>query len=122
MRQSVLSTESTMVITLAVAILFGGVRVAQAQTEAPSGTPAETETCEGCHRLSSPALYQQWAESKHQESDVGCSDCHTADEKDPDAFKHEGAWIATIVSPADCAECHEEEAEQFASSRHSRAG
>jgi len=38
------------------------------------------------------------------------------------AFKHEGQWIATIVSPRDCAKCHAKEAQEFADSHHSKGG
>jgi hydroxylamine dehydrogenase len=40
----------------------------------------------------------------------------------PGAFEHNGYLIHTIVTPKDCARCHETEAAQFAASRHARAG
>jgi hydroxylamine dehydrogenase len=81
----------------------------------------ETKACVECHKKENQALYQQWGSSKHFRANVGCFECHAAREGEPDAFKHEGQWIATIVSPKDCARCHAKEAEQFSNSHHSKA-
>ena len=48
----------------------------------------------------------EWEESAHAEKGVGCFECHQARETDRDAYKHNNFWIATIVSPFDCASCH----------------
>jgi hypothetical protein len=80
----------------------------------------ESKECIACHKVENPAIYQQWGTSKHYRAGIGCHECHSAREDDPDAFKHEGQWIATIVSPKDCAECHGAEAEEFARSHHSK--
>lgn len=80
------------------------------------------ETCESCHQKDNPGLYLQWENSKHGKNDVGCLECHQADAKDVDAFEHHGATIATLVTPNDCAKCHEKEAEQTTNSYHAHAG
>ena len=82
----------------------------------------ETKGCVDCHRLENAPIYQQWGSSRHYRANVGCYECHMAKEGETDAFKHEGQWIATIVSPRDCARCHAKEAEEFAQSHHSRGG
>ena len=61
----------------------------------------ETAVCVECHREKSPALYEMWGKSKHYGANVGCFECHMAKEGEPDAFMHEGQFIATIVSPKD---------------------
>lgn len=81
---------------------------------------AETKACVGCHKSATMAVYQQWGNSKHYRANVGCYECHMAQEGEPDAFLHEGVWIATIVSPKDCARCHAKESEEFANSHHSK--
>lgn len=48
----------------------------------------------------------EWDRSRHAAEDVGCIDCHGATEGEVDAWRHEGAWIATLVTPKDCATCH----------------
>lgn len=80
----------------------------------------ETRACVDCHKLENAPIYQQWGNSKHYRANVGCFECHAAKEGEPDAFQHEGQWIATIVSPKDCARCHSQEASEFASSHHSK--
>ncbi|MDW7771500.1 MAG: multiheme c-type cytochrome [Desulfobulbaceae bacterium] len=82
----------------------------------------DAETCVSCHQKDNPGLYLQWKNSKHGKNDVGCIECHEADGKDSDAFEHYGATIATLVTPNDCAKCHEKEAEQTMNSYHAHAG
>ncbi len=82
----------------------------------------ETRACVKCHMTENTPIYQQWGASKHYRANVGCFECHGAQEGEPDAFQHEGHWIATIVSPKDCARCHAREAEEFANSHHSKGG
>lgn len=47
---------------------------------------------------------------------------HEAGEGDRSAFAHEGSRIATIVTPRDCARCHETEDAEFERSHHAKAG
>ncbi|RRJ83817.1 multiheme c-type cytochrome [Aestuariirhabdus litorea] len=82
----------------------------------------ESAECAACHRDKNPSIYAQWGRSKHYGANVGCYECHQADPSDPDAIKHEGQSIAVIVSPKDCATCHESEVDQFAKSHHAKAG
>jgi hypothetical protein len=81
-----------------------------------------SEKCLACHQKGSPGLYNQWAASKHAANGVGCIECHQAEEADPDAFKHIGVLIATLVTPKDCGQCHEQESEEIGSSYHAAAG
>ena len=80
------------------------------------------DECVDCHRDIMPALFQQWEMSKHALNEVGCLDCHGADETDVDAFEHEGVTIATLVTPKDCGVCHETEAQEVENSYHATAG
>ncbi len=78
--------------------------------------------CMTCHKEKSPGLYQQWFTSKHGSAGVTCIECHGASKGEPDAFTHEGALIATLVTPKDCGGCHEKESEQVQASYHAHAG
>lgn len=78
--------------------------------------------CVSCHQEDNPGLYNQWRNSAHGTSDIGCIDCHGANEGDVDAFEHNGALIATMVTPLDCAKCHEQQAAESMDSYHSHAG
>ena len=57
---------------------------------------------------------------------MGCYECHKADPKDPDAYIHDEKkvkkHISIIVSPKDCANCHEKEVKEFDGSHHSKGG
>ncbi|MBT3228194.1 MAG: hypothetical protein HOD43_13445 [Candidatus Marinimicrobia bacterium] len=78
--------------------------------------------CMTCHKEKTAGMYKQWLGSNHARHNVTCYDCHAADRKDPDAFKHEGSWIATLVTPKDCGQCHPNETEQVSNSYHAHAG
>ena len=82
----------------------------------------ENKDCVSCHETKTPGIVGQWKESKHSQSGIGCYNCHQADKGDKDAFNHEGKIIATIVSPKDCAGCHEKPYQEFQASHHSKAG
>ena len=77
-----------------------------------SSAVAAEATCESCHEEKNPGLYMQWKNSAHGENDIGCLDCHEADAADLDAFEHNGATIATLVTPKDCGNCHELQAQE----------
>ncbi|QSX38630.1 multiheme c-type cytochrome [Shewanella sedimentimangrovi] len=82
----------------------------------------ESAKCAGCHKDKNPSLYAQWGRSKHYGANVGCYECHKAEPGDKDAIKHEGVSISVIVSPKDCAQCHNQEVEEFGKSHHANAG
>lgn len=78
--------------------------------------------CIECHKKESDSIYQQWGKSKHYRGNVGCYECHAAQKDDKDGYIHEGALIATIVSPKDCSRCHKKEIEEFKGSHHAHGG
>ncbi len=103
-------------LVLATVLLFCGAVGAQEQ-------PAEAkEGCVSCHKTLSPALVQEWEFSRHADSGVECIDCHAANEGEVDVWLHEGESISVLVTPKDCAECHDREYEEFSRSHHARAG
>ncbi len=82
----------------------------------------ESATCMSCHREKTPGIYDQWGHSKHFAANVGCYECHKADRNDKDAIMHKDFVISVIVSPKDCARCHEREVAEFDRSHHATAG
>lgn len=78
--------------------------------------------CMTCHKEKSPGLYNQWFSSKHAMHNVTCLNCHAAEKGDKDGFMHEGALIATLVTPKDCGSCHDKEAKEVQNSYHATAG
>jgi hypothetical protein len=101
-------------------------------TFAPKEISKESADCIACHKTATPAIYEQWGSSKHFRANIGCYECHMAEAGDADAFKHDvvradgttqpGMTIAVIVSPRDCARCHEKEVDEFTHSHHAKAG
>jgi NTP pyrophosphatase (non-canonical NTP hydrolase) len=88
----------------------------------PKELSSASQECVGCHKDLSVNIYQQWGYSKHFRANVGCYECHEAVKGEADAFEHEGKLISIIVSPKDCAKCHEKEADEFINSHHAKAG
>jgi hypothetical protein len=82
----------------------------------------ESAGCYKCHLEKTPSISKEWAWSEHAKRGVGCYECHQAGEQDPDAWVHEGKRIATIVTPIDCARCHNDISREFMESHHSKAG
>jgi len=90
---------------------------------APLPSLAEEENpCLGCHISRTPGIVNQWKASRHFEMGVACLDCHQADPKDADAFKHNGFTLAVLVTPRDCARCHEKEVAEQKGSHHAKSG
>lgn len=86
----------------------------------PKEISDQTRKCADCHKDKTPVINQQWGASKHYRANVGCFECHQARAGDVDAFEHYGEKIAIIVTPKDCARCHEKEVSEFQASHHSK--
>lgn len=102
-------------------LLLGLVPAARAGFTLKELSP-QSQACVACHKKESPAVYEHWGSSQHFRGNIGCFECHTANEKDPDAYEHYGQFISTIVSPRDCARCHEKEVQEFNDSHHAKGG
>lgn len=101
----------------------------------------ETEDCLMCHSEVHPGIVSQWEQGQHakmmpsealkksklklkvsskiipdslRNNVVGCYECHSLNgSKHNDTFEHNGYMIHTIVTPNDCAVCHEKEVEEY---------
>jgi len=84
----------------------------------------ENAACIQCHGKTGngKSIVEQWSGSTHAKQGISCLDCHKAETADADAFEHHGKTIATIVTPKDCSNCHEKEANEFTKSHHADAG
>ena len=65
----------------------------------PASFSSESASCVECHESSMPGMVKEWRYSRHYGADVGCYECHAAEETDADAFEHNGYNISVIVSP-----------------------
>jgi len=96
---------------------------AEDEVHRPVELSAKSKKCIECHKEENRGIYQQWGRSKHFRANVGCYECHAANEGDKDAYTHYGnTRIATLVTPKDCGQCHPRETREFEESRHSKAG
>jgi len=114
------------VLTAAVGILalLAGSAAAAPDRKKDDSVPEESRGCVACHqkqKIGATAI-EEWRNSVHADEGVGCVDCHQAQKEDKDAQEHFGSLIATIVTPNDCARCHENESTQFQGSHHAKAG
>ncbi len=98
--------------------------LAAVSAEAEVAVPESSRGCVSCHVKEKVAAtgIEEWRHSTHAKEGVGCFDCHEADPGDADGFVHYGKRVATIVTPNDCAKCHEKESRQFQASHHANAG
>lgn len=136
MRTFPLLAIAATVATLSTVALAGGASAPAAGAARATDPPAkgarlpatlsqETKDCLDCHQDDNPGLYEQWGASKHYGANVGCYECHAAEDGDRDILRdsdHADFKIATIVSPKDCARCHETEVDEFETSHHAMAG
>src|SRR5262249_1078622 len=114
---------SSLVIVATSLALLSGTALAQ---QPPASTAAETQkqnqTCLQSHRPTNPGLEEECPAIAHRQHKVGCFGCQRAEKTDADAFEHNGATIAVIVSPKDCGGCHQKEVDEQKGSHHAKAG
>lgn len=79
-----------------------------------AGSPAKDEVCVACHRGVTPLQVEDWKMSKHSENDVTCSTCHGSEHKSKKTVD-----LVKMPDESICAECHEEQVEQFKKGKHS---
>ena len=100
-----------------------------------------TAECLACHESAHPGIVNDWRNSRHSmmtpvqamavkglarkvssatvpeavlNTTVGCAECHTLrPDRHADTFDHNGYEVHVVVSPQDCAVCHNTEAEQY---------
>nr|CRH06994.1 conserved exported protein of unknown function [Candidatus Magnetococcus massalia] len=99
-----------------------------AEAVRPNGQPGKDwgseagRECAECHKKENPGMWAEWNKSQHGQNGVDCLDCHKAKASDVDAFKHKGQMISVLVTPTDCAQCHETEVKEQQRSHHAHAG
>jgi len=111
-------------IFLTASLIFAGALRAQNERyrSVPDQLSEASASCVMCHESSMPGLVKEWRFSRHYGANVGCYECHRAEPGDPDGMDHNGYTVSVIVSPKDCARCHQSEFEQFDKSHHADAG
>jgi len=81
------------------------------------GVPiAMAADCVACHKEVTPGAVQDWQLSKHSENDISCDACHGADHTSADDVDY-----VRIPTPETCAECHQDQVDQFSRGKHAAA-
>ena len=99
-----------------------GALLALSAVFAPFSPVRAAESCADCHRKHSAALVMEWDRSKHAKAGIDCLACHGADKENAGSWMHHGERVSMIVTPKDCAKCHDKENEEFSRSHHALAG
>ena len=92
-----------------------------APARAASGAP-EGAKCLQCHKPMNPALAEEWRTSAHGQKGVNCYDCHKAEQGRAGRVRAQRRDHPVIVSPKDCARCHQKEVDEQKGSHHAKAG
>jgi hypothetical protein len=74
---------------------------------------AKEEKCITCHKETSPGMVADWEASKHSGEDVTCATCHGETHK-----TSKDARLAVLPDETVCAECHEDQFDQFVKGKH----
>lgn len=84
---------------------------------------AEVPDCVACHsqRGITGSAIRDWKLSKHAAGGVACADCHLTGDKAQRTSNCEAGGVVRAVSAGTCAQCHEDQAKQFAASKHAAA-
>ncbi len=78
-----------------------------------AGIGIAEDACVDCHIKISPGQVQDWKVSAHAGEGVGCAECHGEAHKTAEDFKN-----AQMPDEKVCAECHEEQFNQFSHGKH----
>jgi hypothetical protein len=89
-------------------LVIGGV-IASAATAA-----AQDNACVECHRDITPNIVKDWELSAHHGEGVACEDCHGGGHASADDVDK-----LTTVTAAICADCHDNQFQQFSKGKHS---
>ena len=100
-----------------------------------------TQACLGCHESVTPGIVADWRSGRHSKTTIedalkkpalerrisidkvpqgmsgiviGCAECHMINPAaHKDTFEHNGFKVHVVVTPADCAECHPVERDEY---------
>ncbi len=111
------------ILLLVVLIIVAGVEMKLSRKpEVIVDISGDNKRCVTCHTEKGIALkaIDNWKQSLHAQQNISCTDCHTAKKGDFDAFycPESDFLVAKHPTPKDCAECHAQQVDEFADSKH----
>lgn len=83
------------------------------------GNPGFGQQCVPCHEEKTPRIVSDWRLSTHSKNDVGCRKCHGSNVHC--SMCHGEGYDVRLPTPETCAECHEEQVQQFRQGKHAAA-
>jgi hypothetical protein len=81
-----------------------------------SASSALAQECVKCHKEITPNIVSDWQLSKHSQNEVNCSVCHGDQHKSAEDIAK-----VLIPTPETCADCHEDQVQQFKGGKHAAA-
>ena len=111
------------VLLIVTLIIVSGVEMERTTSDKPHiEIDEKSALCITCHEKQNIAVTQidAWKTSEHAVMGIGCTECHSAQEGDFDAFKcpKSDYLVARHPTPKDCQECHADEVVEFENSKH----
>jgi hypothetical protein len=76
-----------------------------------------TGKCAECHRHETSGMVEEYDMSKHNAAGVTCLACHEP-KQGQEGYEHKGFTILRKVTALNCKQCHPDQYEQYARSRH----
>jgi hypothetical protein len=105
---------------IAAALILNGRRPAE-ETDQPTASLVKASgKCAECHRQETEAMVVEYEQSRHAAKGVNCLDCHRPQEGQ-ESMDHRGFTIAKHLTAKNCAQCHQQQYQQFLRSRHAAA-
>lgn len=102
--------KSASILIITTFVIGGALFLNEALSEE---TPERKTSCVQCHEKIMPGQVADWRSSRHFEEDITCSDCHGENHK-----SEKDANLVTLPDEHVCAECHEEQFNQFVKGKH----
>ncbi len=102
--------KSASILIITTFVIGGALFLNEALSEE---TPERKTSCVQCHEKIMPGQVADWRSSRHFEEDITCSDCHGENHK-----SEKDANLVTLPDEHVCAECHEEQFDQFVKGKH----
>jgi hypothetical protein len=93
--------------------LFFACTMTFSPSRAAEPSEAAESSCVECHETLSPGQVADWRASRHHAEEIGCGECHGIEHD-----RAENAHLAVLPDERLCAECHEEQFEQFTHGKH----
>jgi hydroxylamine dehydrogenase len=103
-----------LLMTIALLVPSGAPVSAAAEPAAPTASV----DCAGCHASETPGIMAQFEDSTMKDAGITCNNCHEVDEEYAGAIEHNGTYVLPSPSAARCAQCHEDNVDEFNQSRH----